>query len=278
MRILNARDCFREPINIGHRGENGVTQIRFQIPPDLLTWSYTVYVRRPGEVDSYPAANIARQDGSIVWTVSDVDTGNAGKGEVQIRYTSGTNKEKTMVYPTFTDKSIDMSPGDSPDAYETWLDALTELAETTHTNAENAAESEQNAKTSELNAKDSEENAAESERKAKISEDNAKTSEDNAKASEDNAKTSEEKADGYAEDAEAWAVGKRSGTDVSPTDPTYQNNSKWYAERSADAGGFAWFEVNRETGELIVTVTDKLAQDVSFAVNKELGTLEVTVS
>lgn len=203
MRILNAMNCF--PINIGHRGENGVTQIRFQIPPDLLTWSYTVYVRRPGEVDSYPAANIARQDGSIVWTVSDVDTGNAGKGEVQIRYTSGTNKEKTMVYPTFTDKSIDMSPGDIPDAYETWLDALTEMAEETHTNAENAAASEANAKTSE-------------------------------------------------------------------------DNAKWYAERSADAGGFAWFEVNNETGELMVTVTDKLAEDVSFAVNKELGTLEVTVS
>ena len=278
MRILNARDCFREPINIGHRGENGVTQIRFQIPSDLLTWSYTVYVRRPGEVDSYPAANIARQDGSIVWTVSDVDTGNAGKGEVQIRYTSGTNKEKTMVYPTFTDKSIDMSPGDIPDAYETWLDALTELAETTHTNAENAAESEQNAKTSEDNAKASEEAAAESERKAKISEDHAKTSEDNAKASEDNAKTSEEKADGYAEDAEAWAVGKRNNVDVGSEDPTYQNNSKWYAERSADAGGFAWFEVNNETGEAVVTVTDKLAEDVSFAVNTTTGTLEVTVA
>lgn len=51
-----------------------------------------------------------------------------------------------------------------------------------------------------------------------------------------------------------------------------------YAQRSADAGGFAWFEVNRETGELIVTVTDKLAENVTFAVNKELGTLEVTVS
>lgn len=227
MRILNAMNCF--PINIGHRGENGVTQIRFQIPPDLLTWSYTVYVRRPGEVDSYPAANIARQDGSIVWTVSDVDTGNAGKGEVQIRYTSGTNKEKTMVYPTFTDKSIDMSPGDIPDAYETWLDALTEMAEETHTNAENAADSEQAAGES-------------------------------------------------AEDAEAWAVGKRNNVDVGSEDPTYQNNSKWYAERSADAGGFAWFEVNNETGELMVTVTDKLAEDVSFAVNKELGTLEVTVS
>lgn len=267
MRILNVRDCFREPINIGHRGENGVTQIRFQIPSDLLTWSYTVYVRRPGEVDSYPAANIARQGGSIVWTVSDVDTGNAGKGEVQIRYTSGTNKEKTMVYPTFTDKSIDMSPGDSPDAYETWLDALTELAETTHTNAENAAESERKAKISEDNAKASEEAAAESARQAHTSEQNAKDFEDAADAS--------------AEDAEAWAVGKRSGTDVSPTDPTYHNNSKHWAqlaEQGAQEAGYVFFDVNDEDGEMYVEITDNVDQDVSFDVNTTTGELEVTVA
>lgn len=233
MRILNARDCFHEPINIGHRGENGVTQIRFQIPSDLLTWSYTVYVRRPGEVDSYPAANIARQDGSIVWTVSDVDTGNAGKGEVQIRYTSGTNKEKTMVYPTFTDKSIDMSPGDIPDAYETWLDALTDLAEQTHENAENAAESEANAKTSEDNAKASEQAAAESATQAHTSEENAKGSENAADAS--------------AEDAEAWAVGQRKGADVSQDDITFLNNSKFFAEvaqQAASESGWVYLYID----------------------------------
>lgn len=267
-----------QPIFIGKQGENEVTQIAFPIPPEYADWSYTVYVKRHRDASSYPAANIARQDGQIVWTVSDADTDKAGPGEVQIRFTSGTDRAKTFIYQLDVSRSIDMNPGEQPDVYETWLDALTELAETTHTNAENAAESEQNAKTSEDNAKASEEAAAESERKAKISEDNAKTSEDNAKASEDNAKTSEEKADGYAEDAEAWAVGKRNNVDVGSEDPTYQNNSKWYAERSADAGGFAWFEVNNETGEAVVTVTDKLAEDVSFAVNTTTGTLEVTVA
>ena len=33
-----------------------------------------------------------------------------------------------------------------------------------------------------------------------------------------------------AEDSEAWAVGTRSGSDVSSSDPTYHNNSKYYAE------------------------------------------------
>lgn len=36
----------------------------------------------------------------------------------------------------------------------------------------------------------------------------------------------------YAHDAEAWAVGKRSGTDVPSTDEAYHNNSKYYKELS----------------------------------------------
>lgn len=36
----------------------------------------------------------------------------------------------------------------------------------------------------------------------------------------------------YAHDAEAWAVGKRSGTDVPSTDLTYHNNSKYYAAQA----------------------------------------------
>lgn len=39
-----------------------------------------------------------------------------------------------------------------------------------------------------------------------------------------------------AEDAEAWAVGERGGVPVGPTDPTYENNSKWWSEHSASIG------------------------------------------
>ena len=34
-------------------------------------------------------------------------------------------------------------------------------------------------------------------------------------------------------DAEAWATGQRNGVDVTPTDETYQNNAKYYAEKLA---------------------------------------------
>lgn len=34
-----------------------------------------------------------------------------------------------------------------------------------------------------------------------------------------------------ARNAEAWAVGRRNGVPVGPSDPTYHNNSKWYSEQ-----------------------------------------------
>ena len=76
--------------------------------------------------------------------------------------------------------------------------------------------------------------------------------------------------------AESWAVGgtgTRDGEDY--------NNSRFYAEvaqQGAEKAGYAWFDVDDQTGQLVVTVTDNLAQDVSFAVNENLGTLEVTIN
>ena len=256
-----------QPIFIGKQGENEVTQIAFPIPPEYADWSYTVYVKRHRDASSYPAANIARQDGQIVWTVSDADTDKAGPGEAQIRFTSGTDRAKTFIYQFVVSKSIDMNPGEQPNVYETWLDALTELAEETHTNAENAAASEANAKTSEDNAKDSEEAAAESAQQAHTSEQNAKDFEDAADAS--------------AEDAEAWAVGQRNGVDVPSSDETYHNNSKHWSElaqQGAQEAGYVFFDVNDEDGEMYVEITDNVDQDVSFDVNTTTGELEVTVA
>jgi len=42
-----------------------------------------------------------------------------------------------------------------------------------------------------------------------------------------------EDAEESAEDAEAWAVGERGGVPVDPSDETYHNNAKWWAEQSA---------------------------------------------
>ena len=69
---------------------------------------------------------------------------------------------------------------------------------------------------------------------------NAKTAAESAKASAQGfasqAETSAQNALQDAKDAEAWAVGKRGGVNVDETDPTYNNNAKYYAEHSGGSG------------------------------------------
>lgn len=57
----------------------------------------------------------------------------------------------------------------------------------------------------------------------------------------------------YAKRSEAWAVGKINGVDVPTTDPTYHNNSKYYAEQSADAAEEA---ANEAIEALTVSATE----------------------
>lgn len=98
------------------------------------------------------------------------------------------------------------------------------------------------------------------------------------------ASTSAQSADDSAEDSEAWAVGKRDGTDVPSSDPTYHNNSKYYAEQSADikddcedikdeiidAIGVPIFVVNFTTGELEYDPNITY----NFTINTTTGNLE----
>ena len=60
----------------------------------------------------------------------------------------------------------------------------------------------------------------------------AETAKTDAQTAEVNASTSATNAEASAENAEAWAVGKRDGVDVPSTDPSYENNSKYYSERA----------------------------------------------
>lgn len=93
------------------------------------------------------------------------------------------------------------------------------------------------------------------------------------------AETSQESAKHYAEKSEAWATGEVGG--VPTSDETYHNNAKWWAElaqQSAEESGFAWFDVDENTGEAIVTITDNLDAEVSFEVNVNTGELEVIVA
>lgn len=76
--------------------------------------------------------------------------------------------------------------------------------------------------------------------------------------------------------SESWAVG---GTGTRPGEDI--DNAKHYAElaqQGAEEAGYAWFDIDDETGEMMVTVTDNLAEDVTFAINENTGELEVIVA
>lgn len=73
-------------------------------------------------------------------------------------------------------------------------------------------------------------------------------------------------AEGYKEDAEAWATGKRQGTDVPDTDPTYENNSEYYAGQASNSASSA-LQTKGECEDILEQVqqaSDKFVFAVDF--------------
>ncbi len=75
--------------------------------------------------------------------------------------------------------------------------------------------------------------------------------------SEANAAASEAQSDARALDSEAWAVGKRDNSDVTPSDPTYNNNSKYYSQLSQSIKD-TMIDIRDEAAELLETATNRL--------------------
>lgn len=181
-------------IELGRRRENKATQVISDLYPSS-GYAVNIYVLRPGERVSYPAANVVLDPDSrtVIWTVSDTDTDKAGHGEVQYRYQDlqGT-VVKTKIYQTFVAPTIDIPSGPAPDPYENWIETLTEQAASTDINARSAAQSASEAAGSEGEAAES---AAESAASAV-----------SAAASATAAHTAEANAEGWAELAQQVAM------------------------------------------------------------------------
>lgn len=78
-------------------------------------------------------------------------------------------------------------------------------------------------------------------------------------------------AEGHAEDAEAWATGKRQGTDVPSSDPTYQNNSEYYAGLSSQSASTA--EGYKADCEEILEEVQKASDKFVFTIDFITGLL-----
>ena len=77
------------------------------------------------------------------------------------------------------------------------------------------------------------------------------------RVAEANAAASETNSDASALDSEAWAVGQRDGANVLDTDPTYNNNSKYYSQVASTLKD-TMVDIRDNAEYLLETVTNRL--------------------
>lgn len=130
-----AADC---AVVIGHAGENGATQIAF----DLSGWigeygdggEVTLLLCRPNEKTAYPKT-VAREDACAVWTVDSADTGIAGIGKAELRYSVGDTLVKSGIWRVKILPSV-TAGGTPPEPYEDLLGKMARLCAKTEEEAE----------------------------------------------------------------------------------------------------------------------------------------------
>ena len=190
-------------LTIGNVGDNGATGVLL----DFTAWAeeygagaVTLGVRRKGDAAWYPVA-LTVTGGAAVWIVSNVDTAAYGIGEARFAYTVGEVEKRSAVFRFFVDRGLGAPEGTPPDPYEDWVERLEDLGAETLQNAQDAAGS-----------------ASEAQGYA-----------GDAEAAKNAAEAAQAAAESSQEDAEAWAVGERDGEPVPETDPTFENNAKYYA-------------------------------------------------
>lgn len=254
-------------IVVGRRDTYSTQQISFDL--SYLIDNYgagtaVLLVKGPNDKSAYQA-DAMQENGTLLWTISNIDTAYRGNGECEIFWYVDGGLAKSIIYPLLILKDIGETTEERPDPYETWVDTLTALGAETLTNAQNAAQSEAEAK----QAKDA---SVEAQRAAEEAQRLSEKAQRGAETAEENSETQALKAEGY-------AVGQQNGVDIDSTSPYYRNNAKHYAEvaqQGAEESGYAWFDVHDNDGYMYVYISDNLSDDVSFAVNEAAGQLEVT--
>ena len=237
-------------IDLGRVGEYGARSVTFSLA-DFARFGDGTFVllhKRSQDFAPYVVENFEVSGTELRWNISATDTACEGTGMAEIQLHRGeTLLAKSDIYHTFVASSLGSSAPakeitaiiiDTVAAYA--ADALAS-AQDASSHAAAAAGSASQASTFAANASASAAESASARDNAEAARDaaldakaGAESEKNDAVAAKDAALVSAQSSDASAEDAEAWAVGQRDGSDVSPDDPTYQNNSKYYSEQAAD--------------------------------------------
>ena len=222
-------------IDIGYIGE----QLFRPIEIDMTPWMGimpngvpSIVHTRPGEGDddAYIVATTF-ENNVLTWTVSASDLGTEeGVGIAQVWLEEEENntlnkRGMSAVFATIIHGSVGNQDPVVPPSQLPWLQQMTALKTATVVAAEEAQAAQEA-------AEDAQEAAEAAQGDAEAAQEAAETAQGAAETAQAAAETSEE-------NSEAWAVGQRGGADVGSSDPTYHNNSKYYAGQAADSASTA---------------------------------------
>lgn len=112
------------PIRLGYAGENEVLRVGFDLTSlkNLFPGGHPLLVvKRPADHEAYPVS-LEITDDFGWWTVSNVDTEQAGYGSCQIHWYLGNQLAKSEQYSFFVNKALAAGSTQPPEAAEQWYD------------------------------------------------------------------------------------------------------------------------------------------------------------
>lgn len=235
---IKTSPCADPKILIGRQAENNAVNVVFDL--SFLIQNFgdgTAVLVHQRTKDNAPYIVTTQQDGSTLsWNVSQIDTAYVGVGQAELRWTVGNTLAKTIIYKTWTVKSITADEV-MPDEYQSWYDAMIEYIDQLKVDSDaRLVEAVENARQSATSAAESATQAAESET-------TATTKAAQAAVSASNAAGSATAAAQLAADADISAD---------------------RAEQAAATQGYLYFYID-QNGDLIYQRTDNV--DVTFYLN-----------
>ena len=111
-------------IDLGREGENLARQVVLPLEDLAAGKGYGLLLhQRAGDSSPYPV--VARQEGnSLIWVVTNADTGAAGLGSAEVRWLGDDGQViKSRIYHTVTQKALS-DPESPPEAYEGYVEAV----------------------------------------------------------------------------------------------------------------------------------------------------------
>lgn len=281
---ITLRWAAAHPVYLGRRGENLARTIEIDATPmaeEFPGCTFALLAQRPTEVTAY-AATVTEADGIVSWPITDVDTGIAGSGRIELRAMLGDVVAKSVTMATVTDKSLDApTDTDPPEPEHGWLDQALVAAAAAKKSAEGAAASDASAAESAAAAKKAQTDATHSADKAELAANTAaqisaeienlvENAEHSATAAETSAAAASDSA-ALAESAQIAAEAAEANAKLHETGAETSANSAEVAAASAEAAQGA-------VDEMIDTIAkEPTARQILAVMQQELTLLNQLV-